>query len=164
MYSTDVGEHAHKVQIKEGYRHSNKNDATWQILDYYGSIHAFSMRYQTLSALERAGEHAGLPGDVEHLLLGETGLSHPREGQDRSTRPKRLLKGPYANVDSLMHLWLNLDVLVARIFEELLKYIRRSLTFDEHLPEDVESLGMLPTRAIRLTRNTGTCIPRNRRN
>ena len=88
MYSTDVGELAHEVQIKEGYRHSNKNDATRQILNYYGRIHAFSMRYQTLSALERAGEHAGLPGDVEPVLLGVTGLSHLREGQNRSTRPK----------------------------------------------------------------------------
>ena len=36
MYSTDVGELAHKVQIKEGYWHSNKNDsdASRQILHY----------------------------------------------------------------------------------------------------------------------------------
>jgi len=32
MYSTDIGELAHKDQIKEGYRRSNKNEAARQIL------------------------------------------------------------------------------------------------------------------------------------
>ena len=43
MYSTDVEELAHKVQIKEEYRHLNKNDASRQILHYYGRVHAVSM-------------------------------------------------------------------------------------------------------------------------
>ena len=34
MYSTDIGELAHKDQIKEGYRHSNRNDIARQILKY----------------------------------------------------------------------------------------------------------------------------------
>ena len=34
MYSTEIGELAHKEQIKEGYRRSNKNNAARQILSY----------------------------------------------------------------------------------------------------------------------------------
>ena len=139
MYSTDMGEQAHKVQIKEGYRHSNKNDAVRQILDYYGRIHAFSMRYQTLYALEKLRDEGG----NGRLLLGETGLSHPRPSPP-GTRPKRLLKGPHANVDGLTHLALNLDIPIARVFEELVKYSRRSLKDDERLPEDVGSLNIMP--------------------
>ena len=72
MYSTDVGELAHKVQIKEGYRNSNKIDAVRQILADYGRIHAFSMRYLTLHTQEIPGEQGGPPEDIERLLLGET--------------------------------------------------------------------------------------------
>ena len=34
MYSTEIGELAHKDQIKEGYRSSNKNEAARQILSH----------------------------------------------------------------------------------------------------------------------------------
>ena len=51
MYSTDVGELAHKVQVKEGDRDSNKNDASCQILHYYGRVHVVSTRLVTLCAL-----------------------------------------------------------------------------------------------------------------
>jgi len=44
MYSTEMGELAHKEQIKEGYRRSNKNNAARQILSYYGRKHALGMR------------------------------------------------------------------------------------------------------------------------
>ena len=72
MYSTDVGELAHKVQIKEGYRNFNKIDAVRQILAYYGRVHAFSKRYLTLHAQEKPGEQGGPPEVIERLLLGET--------------------------------------------------------------------------------------------
>ena len=66
MYSTDVGELAHKVQIKEGYRRSNKNDAARQILFYYDRIHAVSMRMLTLHALQvQKPDCEGLSGDAE---------------------------------------------------------------------------------------------------
>ena len=35
MYSTDIGELAHKEPIKEGYRRSNKNHGARQILAQY---------------------------------------------------------------------------------------------------------------------------------
>ena len=43
MYSMEIGELAHKTQIKEGRRQSNKNDAARQIVHSYGRQHAFRM-------------------------------------------------------------------------------------------------------------------------
>ena len=51
MYSTEMGELAHKEQIKGGYRRSNKNNATGQILSYYGRKHTLGMRLQTIETL-----------------------------------------------------------------------------------------------------------------
>ena len=76
MYSTDVGELAHKVQIKEGYRHSNKNDASRQILHYYGRVHAVSMRLLTLCALRAEKAEVALMNDADHPFLDEK--SQPR--------------------------------------------------------------------------------------
>src|SRR4051812_40177793 len=41
MYSTEWGETNHKQIIKEGYRRSNKNDATFQILNSYARLDSF---------------------------------------------------------------------------------------------------------------------------
>ena len=147
MYSTDVGELAHKVQIKEGYRHSNKNDASRQILDYYGRVHAVSMRLLTLRALQaEAIDQEELSGDAERRFLDETDRYRPRKGlaQAEDARPRKLLKARYANIDNLRQLSLSLDVPVERIFEEMIKYSRRSLKGDERLPEDDERLSILP--------------------
>ena len=43
MYSTEMGELAHKEQIKGGYRKSNKNNSARQILSYNGRKHALGM-------------------------------------------------------------------------------------------------------------------------
>jgi len=43
MYSTEIGELAHKDQIKDGYRRSNKNEAARQILSHYGRQHALGI-------------------------------------------------------------------------------------------------------------------------
>jgi len=40
MYSTEIGELAHKDQIKDGYRRSNKNEGGRQFLSHYGPQHA----------------------------------------------------------------------------------------------------------------------------
>ena len=54
MDPTEIGELAHKEQIKEGYRRSNKNNAARQILSYYGRKQALGMRLQTIEALAKA--------------------------------------------------------------------------------------------------------------
>jgi len=53
MYSTEIGELAHKDQIKDGYHRSNKNDAARQILSQYGGQHALEMRLQTIEGLSK---------------------------------------------------------------------------------------------------------------
>ena len=92
MYSTDVGELAHKVQKKEGYRHTNKNDASHQILHYYGWVHAVSMRLLTFRAVQaRKAEGAGgLVDDADHCFLNE--ISKTRNAfqltEMEATRPR----------------------------------------------------------------------------
>ena len=44
MYSTEFGELAYKDQIKDGWRHSNKNDAARQILHIYSRQQGIRMR------------------------------------------------------------------------------------------------------------------------
>src|SRR5437879_12607356 len=63
MYSTDVGELAHKEQLKEGYWRSNKNDAARQILSDYGRLHVLGMKLQTTEELLKGG-NALRTGDV----------------------------------------------------------------------------------------------------
>jgi len=41
MYSTESGERSHKTIIKEGYRCSNRNDASHQILRTYARLDSF---------------------------------------------------------------------------------------------------------------------------
>jgi hypothetical protein len=146
MYSTDVGELAHKVQIKEGYRHSNKNDASRQILDFYGRVHAVSMRLLTLHALQaERSEHQGVLADADRLFLDELSPSGPAVQLTRTedTRPRKLLRGRYANVDNFDQLSKNLGVPVDRVFDELVRYSRRSLTDQEGLPENTGRQGRM---------------------
>ena len=73
MYLMDVGELAHKVQIQEGYWHSNENDTSSQILHYYGRVHAVSMQLLTLRALQaRKAQGTGvLVDDTDHCFLNK---------------------------------------------------------------------------------------------
>jgi len=51
MYSTEFRELAHKEQIQDGWRRSNKNDVEPQILHSYGRQHAIRMRLLNLNSL-----------------------------------------------------------------------------------------------------------------
>ena len=66
MYSTEFGELAHKDQIKDGWRHWNKNDATRQILHSCGRQHAIRIILLNLDSLRRP--RAQIPLDVPELL------------------------------------------------------------------------------------------------
>jgi len=70
MYSTEFGELAHKEQIKDGWRQSNKNDATRQIVHSYSRQHAIRIRLLNLESLRRRG--ADLSADVLKHLEGTT--------------------------------------------------------------------------------------------
>ena len=66
MYSTGYGERAHKEQIKDGSRRSNKIDTARQILSGYSPQHAICMRLLNLEFIQPAG--ADLPtAVVEHF-------------------------------------------------------------------------------------------------
>jgi Plavaka transposase len=69
MYSTEFGESAHRDQIKDGYRRSNKNNATKQILDRYDQQHAILMRERTLQVLCDQPGYEELVEDVRKLGL-----------------------------------------------------------------------------------------------
>ena len=146
MYSTDVGELAHKVQVKEGYRHSNKNDASRQILHYYGRVHAVSMRLLTLRALRAEKPEGALMNDADHRFLDEK--SQPRHSfqstETDGTRPRKLLRGRYKNVNDFKQLSENLGIPVDRIFSGLIRYSRRSLKNEDRLTENEETLARMP--------------------
>ena len=150
MYSTDVGELAHKVQIKEGYQHSNKNDASRQILHYYGRVHAVSMRLLTLHALQarKAEGASGLVDDADHCFLNE--ISKTRNAfqltETEATRPRRLLRGRNKNINNLKQLSENLGIPVELIFNELIGYSRRSLENADRLTANREKLETMPMK------------------
>ena len=82
MYSTEFGELAHKDQIKDGWRRSNKNDAARQILHSYGRQHAIRMRLLNLDSLRHPG--AQIPVDVPESL------DIPSTESELDTRRRRL--------------------------------------------------------------------------
>jgi len=55
MYSTAVGELAHKEQIKDGWRRWNESDARRQIVHRYSRQHAIRMRLLKLKSLQHRG-------------------------------------------------------------------------------------------------------------
>jgi hypothetical protein len=73
---------------------------------------------------------------------------HRRQTQEKGAGPKKLLRGPLANIDCLMHLSRNIDIPVARILEELFRFNRRSLKGDQCLSEDVRNLSIMPVEHI----------------
>ena len=92
MYSTEYGELAHKEQIKDTWRHSNKNDVARQILHSYSRRHGIRMRLLTLESLRR--HRADLDTNVlEHLDTTSTVLTPVPRG--------RLLKGRRGDVSDV---------------------------------------------------------------
>ena len=54
MYSTVIGDLAHKTQIKEQWPQSNKNDAEHQIVHSYGHQHAIRLRPLNLESRQQS--------------------------------------------------------------------------------------------------------------
>jgi len=89
MYSTEISQLAHKDQIKDGYRRSNKNDTVWQILSQYGRQHARGMRLQTIEALWK----------VKGVIVAEdSGMERPAFSSHST--PHRVLKGLIKNTST----------------------------------------------------------------
>ena len=105
------------------------------------------MRLLTLRALQaEKPEHEGLLEDADRRFLDETGRSCPAAQltQTEGTRPRKLLRGRYANVNDFKQLSENLRIPVDRLFDELIRYSRRSLKDRERLPDDEERLSRMP--------------------
>ena len=69
MYSTEFGELAHKEQIKDGWRHSNKNDVERQILHSYRRQPAIQMRLLNLNSLRRRGANLCDAASAKKVIL-----------------------------------------------------------------------------------------------
>ena len=133
MYSTEMGELAHKEQIKEGYRRSNKNNAARQILSYYGRKHALAMRLQTIEALSKA---------KNSLVMGNGGMEAPVSS---CSAPWRVLKGcMMENIGTLIELFRALNIDYSDMTEEMLCFIRQTIADDQWRPSDRMELGTLP--------------------
>jgi len=76
MHSTEIGELAHKTQIMEGWRQSNKNDAERQIVHSYGHQHAIRMRLLNLQSLKNRGADL-FPDVLKHLDRTTSTVSPP---------------------------------------------------------------------------------------
>ena len=113
MYSTDIGELAHKEQIKEGYRRSNKNEAARQILSHYGRQHALGMRLQTIKELSKRDDKIRI-GNVRTEMATSTTYSVPR----------RILRSRAMNSNTLIELCRVLKIDYSDMIEEMLCYIK----------------------------------------
>jgi len=113
MYSTDIGELAHKDQIKHGYCRSNNNEATRQILSHYGRQYVLGIRLQTIEALCK----------VEGVIVVEDSTKERPTVPSRST-PRRVLKGRMKNTSTLTELCTALNIHYSNMMEQILRFIR----------------------------------------
>ena len=139
MYSTEFGELAHKEQIKDGWRRSNKNDAARQILHSYGRQHAIRMRLLNLDSLRRRG--ADLPADVVDHLDTTSTVSAP-------VTHRRMLKGRRDDVSNVMDFCKVLGISPESICRELIQYSQDSLPSEHRLPENAAMLLFLPVELL----------------
>jgi len=128
MYSTEIGELAHKDQVKEGYCRSNKTEAARQILSHYGRQHALGMRLQTL--------------DV--LLKEENVIAIEGTGRETVAAPRRILKGRMKNVSTLTELSRTCTIDYGDIMEEKSPFTKQTVADDHPLSSDPTELRLLP--------------------
>ena len=127
MYSTEYGELAHKEQIKDGWRRSNKINAARQILSSYGRQHAIRMRLLNLVSLRRVGDD--LPTEVvQHLEKRSSAPTPPAH--------RRILKGGRDNVFNVIDFGRACDISPETIYQELIRYSRLNLPAERRLPEN----------------------------
>jgi hypothetical protein len=139
MYSTEFGELAHKTQIKAGWRQSNKNDASRQIVQSYSRQHGIRMRLLNLESLRRCGADLS-PDVVEQLDTTST-----------TTAPgirRRMLKGRRDDVSNMADFSRVLGVSIQIICRGLIRYSRHNLPPERRLPEDPEILESLPVELL----------------
>jgi len=140
MYSTEIGELAHKTQITEGWRQSNQNDSAGQIVHSYGRQHSIRMRILNLQSLKTRG--ADLSPDVLKHLDRTTSTVSP------SVICRRILKRPWCDVSNIADFCRISGVSLQIIYRELIRYSRNNLPIDHGLPEDHATLRSLPIELL----------------
>jgi len=140
MYSTEFGELAHKEQIKERWRRSNKNDVERQIVHTYGRQHAIRMRPLNQNSLRHRG--ANLGDDV--LLYLDKIMSTVATPAPRG----RILKGRRDDVSYVLDFCKVLGISLDSICLELIQYSRHNLPNEPRLPEEPAILQLLPVELL----------------
>jgi len=137
-YSTEFGELAHKEQMNDGWRRSNKNDAARQIVHSYSRQHAILMRLLNLKSLRHRG--ADLSADVwQHLESTTSAVTAP-------VVCRRILKGRRADVSNVLGFSMVSGVSLESICRELIRYSRHNLPTERQDPEDHAILQSLPVQ------------------
>ena len=137
MYSTEISKLAHKDQIKNGYRRSNKNDAARQILSQYGRQHAVGMSLQTIEALSK----------VKGVMVAEdSGMEMPAFSSH--SRPRRVLKSHMKNTSTLTELCTTLNMHYSDMMHVILRFTRQTSTDDRPWPAAPTELGLLPVKGF----------------
>jgi len=140
MYSTEIGELAHKTQNKDGWRQSNKNDAAGQMVHSYGRQHAIRIRLLNFESLQaRGADHSA---DVlQHLDRPTSTVSQP-------VIRRKILKGRREDVSNVVDFSRISGVSLKIIYRELIRYCRHNLPAAHRLPEDHAMLGSLPVELL----------------
>ena len=136
MYSTEIGESSHRTQIKEGYRHSNRNDYVQQILAHYGRHQAFHMQVENLRALTQGGKDNEELANVLGAAPEQTttiGLRRLR-GRHRGNRTLGAILGSFPDIN---------------MCQLLTNYSRFNLEPDRQLPATEEDLLALPVEIFK---------------
>jgi len=128
MDSTEFGELAHKEQIKDGGRRSNKNGAARQSVHSYSRQHAISMRLLNLESLQH--QDADLSADVLQPLESTT------SAVTALVVRRRIRKGRRDDVSNVLDFSKVLGVSLESICRELIRYSRHNLPTERQLPED----------------------------
>jgi len=123
IYSTEIDELAHKEQIKDVYRRSNKNEAARQILSQYGRQHALGMRLQTMEAVLKTAV----------IVVGNSGMEMPTSSS--RSAPRRRLKG-YRDIGTHSELCRDHEIEDCDMMEEMLRFIKQTAADDPQLPAD----------------------------
>jgi len=141
-YSTEIGELAHKTQIKDGWRQSNKNDAPRPIVHSYDRQHAIRMRLLNLESLKCCD--ADLSGDVLHHL-DRTACTVTAVAP---VVRRRVLKGHREDVSNVVDFSGISVVSLEIIYPELIRYGRHNLGAAHRLPDHHVMLRSLPVELL----------------
>ena len=139
MYSTEYGELAHKEQIKNPWRCSNKNDMARQMLQSYSRRHGIRMSLLTLESLRRHGPDLDTKV-LEHLDATNTVLAPVPHGRHQ--------KEGRGKVSDVMDFRRVLRIFRESVYRELIRYSRHNLLTERRLPEDSVILRSLPVELL----------------